>query len=110
MVDVPDLIVVTGPPGAGKTTVAKALSRRFKPSALVAGDQFLAFIDQGYIAPWAAAAHHQNEVVIKAAAAAAGRLASGGDNHVEPEASAPRALGRLRAAPALPPPPCAGSP
>jgi len=78
MVDVPDLIVVTGPPGAGKTTVASALSRLFKPSALVAGDQFLAFIDQGYIAPWTAAAHHQNEVVIEAAAAAAGRLASGG--------------------------------
>jgi cytidylate kinase len=78
MDDVPDLIVVTGPPGAGKTTVARALSHLFKPGALIAGDQFFAFIDQGYIAPWTAAAHHQNEVVIEAAAAATGRLASGG--------------------------------
>jgi energy-coupling factor transporter ATP-binding protein EcfA2 len=52
MAGVADLIVVTGPPGAGKTTVTRALSGLFKPSALVAGDQFFAFIDQGYIAPW----------------------------------------------------------
>jgi adenylate kinase family enzyme len=78
MAGVADLIVVTGPPGAGKTTVAQALSSLFEPSALVAGDQFFAFIDQGYIAPWIAAAHRQNEIVIGAAAAAAGRLATGG--------------------------------
>jgi len=59
MADAPDLIVVTGPPGAGKTTVARALSRRFNPSALVAGDQFLAFIDQGHIAPWTAATEYE---------------------------------------------------
>jgi thymidylate kinase len=75
---VSDLIVVSGPPGAGKTTVATALSRLFDPSALVPGDQFFALIVQGYIAPWTAPAHHQNEVVTGAAGAAAGRLATGG--------------------------------
>jgi cytidylate kinase len=75
---VSDLIVVSGPPGAGKTTVARALSQLFDPSALVPGDQFFAFIDQGYIAPWTSAAHRQNEVVTEAAGAAAGRLAAGG--------------------------------
>lgn len=56
---VADLIVVTGPPGAGKSTVAEVLSKRFERSALVAGDDFFAFIDSGYIAPWTAEAHHQ---------------------------------------------------
>jgi cytidylate kinase len=75
---VADLIVVTGPPGAGKTTVARVLSKMFEPSARVVGDDFFAFIDQGYIAPWTAEAHRQNEIVVGAAAAAAGRLAAGG--------------------------------
>jgi len=74
MAGVPDLIVVTGPPGAGKT---RTLAKLFEPSALDAGDGFFAFIDRGYIAPWAAEAHHQNEVVVAAAATAAGRLAIG---------------------------------
>jgi energy-coupling factor transporter ATP-binding protein EcfA2 len=78
MVTVAELIVVTGPPGAGKTTVARALSGLFDHSALVAGDDFFAFIDQGYIAPWTREAHQQNNIVIGAAAAAAGRLAAGG--------------------------------
>lgn len=78
MDDMADLIVVSGPPGAGKSTVARTLSNLFDPSALVAGDQFFAFIDKGYIAPWTSAAHHQNEIVVEAAAAAAGRLATGG--------------------------------
>lgn len=78
MAGVADLIVVTGPPGAGKSTVARALSGLFERSALVPGDQFFAFIDKGYSEPWTAAAHHQNEIVIDAAAAAAGRLANGG--------------------------------
>jgi hypothetical protein len=75
---VADLIVVTGPPGAGKSAVSRALSKMFDQSALVVGDEFFAFIDQGYITPWTAEAHHQNEIVVGAAAAAAGRLTAGG--------------------------------
>lgn len=73
-----ELVVVTGPPGAGKTTVSRLLSGMFTPSARVTGDDFFAFIDCGAVAPWTPAAHTQNEVVIGAAAAAAGRLVAGG--------------------------------
>jgi cytidylate kinase len=72
------LLVITGPPGAGKSTVARMVSAGFPLSALVAGDDFFGFLDQGAIAPWLAEAHQQNEVVTEAAAAAAGRLARGG--------------------------------
>ncbi len=78
MVSIADLIVVTGPPGAGKTTVARTLSGLFVHSAIVAGDDFFAFIDQGYMPPWTAEAHHQNAIVVGAAGSAAGRLAAGG--------------------------------
>src|SRR5665811_726433 len=74
---VADLVVVTGPPGAGKSTIAEALAREFSPSALVRGDDVFAFLREGAIAPWLPEAHSQNEVVIRAAAAAAGHLASG---------------------------------
>ncbi len=50
----------------------------FEPSALVAGDEFFAMLDRGYVDPWLPAAHHQNEIVVGAAAAAAGRLVTGG--------------------------------
>jgi len=72
------LVVVTGPPGAGKSTVARALADSFERSVLVAGDAFFAFLARGAIAPWFPAAHGQNEVVIRAAAAATGRFVAGG--------------------------------
>jgi hypothetical protein len=72
------LIVVAGPPGAGKSTVAAVLADGFATSALVTGDDFFAFIRQGYVMPWLDEAHQQNGVVLAAAAAATGRLVSGG--------------------------------
>ena len=71
---------MSGPPGSGKSTVARILSGMFEPSALVAGDEFCAMLDRGYIHAWTPAADRQNEIVIGAAAAAAGRLAAGGVN------------------------------
>jgi cytidylate kinase len=75
---VSELIVVTGPPGAGKSAVARVLASRFELSALIAGDAFFATLDRGYLDPWTAAAHRQNKIVVAAAAAAAGRMAQGG--------------------------------
>lgn len=73
------LLVVTGPPGAGKSTVAARLVERSSPSALVEGDAFFAFLAEGAIEPWLPESHAQNEVVTQAAAACAGRFAAGFD-------------------------------
>jgi cytidylate kinase len=69
-----ELVVVTGPPGAGKSSVAGQLVTVRTPSALVSGDTFFAMIKTGYVLPWLPHAGRQNEVIIEAAAAAAGRL------------------------------------
>jgi cytidylate kinase len=66
--------VITGPPGAGKSTVADRLVELFEPSALVAGDEFFGFLRRGSIAPWLPESERQNTAVIEAAATAAGRL------------------------------------
>jgi energy-coupling factor transporter ATP-binding protein EcfA2 len=72
------LLIVSGPPGAGKSTLARVLAGRFEPSVLVQGDAFFGFLERGAIEPWLPEAHEQNEVVTRAAAAAAGRYAAGG--------------------------------
>ena len=73
-----ELIVVTGPPGAGKSSVAQLLVEGFPRSALVRGDDFFGYVSAGWIAPWLPEAHEQNDVVLEAAASAAGRFAAGG--------------------------------
>jgi cytidylate kinase len=70
------LLVITGPPGAGKSTVAARVAEQRSPSVLIEGDAFFAFLAQGAVAPWLPEAHGQNEVVVRAAAAAAGCFAA----------------------------------
>jgi predicted ABC-type ATPase len=72
------LLVVTGPPGAGKSTVARLLAGRFDRSALVEGDSFFGFLDRGAIDPWLPEADPQNEIVARAAASATGHFSAGG--------------------------------
>ncbi|HTT86241.1 MAG TPA: hypothetical protein VMF60_02635 [Acidimicrobiales bacterium] len=72
------LLVVTGPPGAGKSSVARVLTSGADPSVLVEGDAFFGFLATGRIEPWRAESHHQNTVVTRAAAASAGHFARGG--------------------------------
>jgi cytidylate kinase len=72
------LFVISGPPGAGKSTVSRAVSQTFAKSVLLEGDAFYRFVDQGAIDPWLPAAHAQNDVVITASGAAAGRFVANG--------------------------------
>lgn len=72
------LIVLTGPPGAGKTTVAAILAQRYTPSVHLHADDFWDFIRVGAIPPYLPQAHQQNTVVITALARTAATYVGGG--------------------------------
>ena len=72
------VIVITGPPGAGKTTVSRLVTDAFEQSVHVRADSFWEFIDRGWIPPWEPMSLHQNQVVIGALAAAVAGYAAGG--------------------------------
>ena len=71
--DVAGLIVIlTGPPGAGKTTVAEELARRRKLAFHLETDKFLGAIKSGYVMPWLPEAEGQGRTLHRAAARAVG--------------------------------------
>lgn len=72
-----EIIVVSGPPGVGKSTTAEAVADLYDPSVLVVGDAFFSFLRRGHVEPWLPEADEQNRTVVAAAAAACGRLAEG---------------------------------
>jgi predicted ABC-type ATPase len=72
------LLLITGPPGAGKSTVTRLVAERFEPSVLIDGDMFFEFLGPSAVAPWLPQAREQNEVVTRGAARASGLFASEG--------------------------------
>ena len=72
------LLVITGPPGSGKSTVAKVIAEEADHSVLVEGDEFFRFLASGRIEPWLPGSNDQNTIVTQAAAAATGRFVRGG--------------------------------
>jgi predicted kinase len=72
------LLLLTGSPGTGKTTVAPLVADRHEPSACLDLDWFFAKLRRGALEPWRGDAHAQNRVVLHAAAEAAASFAAGG--------------------------------
>jgi RecA/RadA recombinase len=72
------IAIITGPPGAGKTTVAAHLAASSRLGVHLAGDQVFHWVVGGYVPPWMPGTSRQNGTVIRAIAAAAVQFADGG--------------------------------
>jgi predicted kinase len=73
-----ELLILTGPPGAGKTTVGAIIASESRLSSCIHSDWFWTTIVNGHIPPWEREADGQNRAVIRAAAAAGVRMANAG--------------------------------
>ena len=75
-----EIVLISGPPGAGKTTVAQALAGRSRATTAVHlhTDDFFNSVAKGFIEPWQPESRHQNTTLTRAIAAAATQLAKGG--------------------------------
>ena len=72
------LLLLTGSPGSGKTTVAPLVADRHDLSVCLDLDWFFAKLRRGAIEPWREEAHTQNRVVLGAAAEAVATFAAQG--------------------------------
>jgi hypothetical protein len=73
-----NILILAGPPGAGKSTTAHGLvAASDKPAVHLHSDDFWHYIRKGMIPPYLPEAHKQNEVVMTVLAEAAEKYAAG---------------------------------
>lgn len=59
------VLILTGPPGSGKSTVARLVTEQLTRSAHLEADLFFRWIIGGYLEPWLPASHEQNAFVMR---------------------------------------------
>lgn len=72
------VLILTGAPGVGKTTVAEILAKRSARAVHLESDVFFRFIRSGYVEPWRPDSHEQNRAVMGIVAEAASGYAAAG--------------------------------
>lgn len=70
------VVIVSGPPGAGKSTVTEALCERYDRTVHLETDDLYGWIRMGYIPPWQTGSMQQNVMVSRGAARAATAFAA----------------------------------
>lgn len=74
----PSVLILTGPPGVGKTSAAAILAERSDRAVHLEADAFFRFISAGYVEPWKPESHAQNSLVMDIVAEAAAAYAGAG--------------------------------
>jgi predicted kinase len=72
------VLILTGPPGAGKSTTAAILAERAAAGVHLESDVFFRFIRGGSVEPWKPESHEQNTVVMRIVGEAAAGYAAAG--------------------------------
>jgi cytidylate kinase len=65
------IVIISGPPGSGKSSVSESLCERYDRTVHLKTDELYASIRMGLISPWKPGSERQNSMISRAAARAA---------------------------------------